>query len=117
MNPARKPMNTLDCWKPRKLEEHGNRQETEARNLFETYGADLDPSDFVIVENLLAWWVESVDRFPLELHLIRYPYSAEDLGRLLREKRNPLARFRVARRYNRRASEVLRTIEVSYMMA
>lgn len=68
MNPARKPMGTFDYWKPRTLEEDGTQQTTEARNLFETYGADLDPSNFVIAENLLSWCV--LHCYPLELHLI-----------------------------------------------
>ena len=54
-------MKTLDYWKPHKLEEHGIQQVSEARDLFETYGANLSPSNRVVAESLLA---QCVDPFP-----------------------------------------------------
>ena len=47
-------MNTLDYWKPHKLEEHGIQQVSEARNLFKAYGAHLSPSNRDVAESLLA---------------------------------------------------------------
>jgi hypothetical protein len=45
---------TLDYWKPHKLEEHGIQQVSEARDLLETYGANLSPSNRAVAESLLA---------------------------------------------------------------
>ena len=106
-------MNIFDYWKPHKLEGHGVRQVSEALILLETYGADIRPSNRVKAEELLAWCVYP---FPhRNCTLIRYLYSAEDMRLLLKRKRL-LARLRLARKYDRKAREVLRTIEVSRLM-
>jgi hypothetical protein len=47
-------MNPLDYWKPHKLEEHGIQQVSEARNLLETYGANLGLENRNKAESLLA---------------------------------------------------------------
>ena len=106
-------MNILDYWKPHKLEERGIQQVSEAQDLLETYGANLSPSNRDKAESLLALCV-----YPLtywNCTLIRYLYSAEDLGLLLKRK-HPLARLRLAKQYDRKAGEVLRLIEVSCMI-
>ena len=106
-------MNILDYWKPHKLEECGIQQVSEARNLLETYGADLSPSKRVVAEDLLA---RCVDPFPYwNCTLICYIYSAEELELFLKRKRL-LARFKLARQYHREAGEVLHKIEVSCMI-
>jgi hypothetical protein len=46
-------MNTLDYWKPHKLEEHGIQRVSEARNLLEAYGANLSPSNRDVAESQL----------------------------------------------------------------
>jgi hypothetical protein len=113
MNQSRKSMNTLDYWKPRKLEERGIQQVSEARSLLETYGTALSPSKRVVAEDLLA---RCVDPFPYwNGTLIRYIYSAEELGLFLKRK-HLLVRFKLARQYYREAGEVLHKIEVSCMM-
>ena len=61
MNQPRKSMNTFDYWKPRKLEERGIQQVSEARILLETDGAALSPSKRIVAEDLLA---RCVDPFP-----------------------------------------------------
>jgi hypothetical protein len=61
MNHSCMSMKTLDYWKPHKLEKHGIQQVSEARDLLETYGANLSPSNRVVAENLLA---QCVDPFP-----------------------------------------------------
>jgi hypothetical protein len=106
-------MNTLDYWKPRKLEERGNQQVSEARNLLETYGADLSSSRRVVAEDLLARCVDPLLYW--NCILIRYIYSAEELGLFLRRK-HLLARFKPARQYHREAGEVLHKIQVSCMI-
>lgn len=83
-------MNALDYWKPHKLEEHGIQQILEARNLFETYGGRLSPSNREVAESLLAY--------------------TDEVGLLLNRKRL-LARLRLARQYERKAGEVLHKIE------
>jgi len=90
MNQSRKSMNTLDYWKPRKLEERGIQQVSEARSLLETYGTALSPSKRVVAEDLLA--------------------RAEELGLFLKRK-HLLVRFKLARQYHREAGEVLHKIE------
>ena len=47
-------MNTLDYWKPHKLEEYGIQQASEARHLLDTYGAELSPENHDKAESLLA---------------------------------------------------------------
>jgi hypothetical protein len=102
-------MNTLDNWKPHKLEERGIQQVSKARNLLE----NLNPSRRGVAEERLA---QCVDPFPYwNCTLIRYLYSAEDL-RLLLERKHLLSRLKLAKQYDREAGEVLQTIEVSCMI-
>jgi hypothetical protein len=85
-----KSMNTLDYWKPHKLEECGIQQVSEARDLLKTYGAALSPSKRIVAEDLLV--------------------RAEEL-RLFLKRKHLLARFKLARQYHREAGEVLHKIE------
>ena len=53
-----KSINTLDYWKPRKLEERGTQQVSEARDMLKAYGAALSPSKRIVAEDLLARCVD-----------------------------------------------------------
>ena len=46
-------MHFLNCLRPRKLEEHGTQQESEARKMFETDGANLSRSNYEFAETFL----------------------------------------------------------------
>lgn len=105
-------MNILNRWRPRKFEEHGIRQVSEAHDLLETYGANLSFEKRANAEALLA---QCVDPFPYwNCTLIRYLYSVENT-RLFLKRKHLLARLRLAKQYDKEAGEVLRTIEVSCM--
>ena len=109
-------MNTLDCWKPHKLEKHGIQQILEAHSLLETYGLDLSPSNRVIAKSLLASCVDPTppSRTGTAPSYV-FIYSAEDL-RLLLKRKHLLARLKLARQYDRKAGEVLHRIKVGCMI-
>jgi hypothetical protein len=103
-------MINLDDWKPHKFEGRGNQQASEARNLLETYGANLSLEDRDMAESLLALCVDPLPYW--NCTLIRYLYSAEEL-RLHLKRKHLLARLKLAKQYDKMVGEALRTIEVS----
>jgi hypothetical protein len=84
-------MHTLNYLRPRRLEEHGNQQASVARDLLKIHGAGLSPSNRDTVEGLLD--------------------HAEDFRQVLRGKKCLLARIRLARRYDKKASKARGKIE------
>lgn len=83
-------MHILMYWRPRKVEKHGIKRMSAARELLETHIAELSPSNRDRAQSLLNY--------------------AENLRQNPRE-RSLLARIKRARRYDRDTGEVLHIIE------